>query len=207
MLFVASRRGVVFFRAQNDMSSAQMKELVQRLGLLGGKPSQNGLHIFPVQHTEKQLGDKEITVITHEDNRVAGKIPLRIQDPTVTPASDMWHSDLGFEPVPCDYGLLSMTTLPRTGGDTIWASGYTVYDRLSKPMKEFLSGLTFTATQKTRYDAIVAAHNLSYYEDARGAPENHGSQITATHPMIRTNPVTGVRLPEFFTLPSPDDCF
>lgn len=112
----------------------------------------------------------------------------------------MWHSDLGFEPIPCDYGLLTMATLPRTGCDTIWASGYTVYDRLPKPMKAFLSNLSFTASQKSKYDAIVAAHNLSYYEDARGAPGNQGSQITAIHPMIRTNPVTRVRLPKSLQL-------
>lgn len=177
------------------MSIEKMKELVQRMGQLTNKPSQNGLHIFPVQHTEKQLGDKEVTVITHADKPATnGKIALRVQDPSVTPVSEMWHSDAGFEPVPCDYGLLSMTVLPLTGGDTIWSSGYTVYDRLSKPMQAFLSSLSFTASQKTRYDSIVAAHNLSYYEDARGAPENTGSQITATHPVIRTNPVTGVSL-------------
>jgi alpha-ketoglutarate-dependent taurine dioxygenase len=38
-----------------------------------------------------------------------------------------------------------------------------------------------------------AAHekNFQLYTAARGAPENVGDSLTATHPVIRTNPVTG----------------
>jgi alpha-ketoglutarate-dependent taurine dioxygenase len=42
-----------------------------------------------------------------------------------------WHSDITFEPVPSDYALLRLTQLPKTGGDTLWASGYEVYGELS----------------------------------------------------------------------------
>ena len=38
-----------------------------------------------------------------------------------------WHADITFEPVPSDYAILKVHTLPSfkgqvTGGDTLWAS-------------------------------------------------------------------------------------
>lgn len=110
----------------------------------------------------------------------------------VTPVHKMWHTDSQFENIPGDYAVLRMVELPRTGGDTVWASGYDVYDRLSPPMRAFLSTLTFTAGQKDKYEAIAAANGLAWYTDPRGAPENVGKEVTATHPVIRTNPVSGV---------------
>lgn len=104
----------------------------------------------------------------------------------------MWHTDSQFENIPGDYAVLRMVELPCTGGDTVWASGYDVYDRLSPPMRAFLSTLTFTAGQKEKYEAIAAANGLAWYMDPRGAPENVGKEVTATHPVIRTNPVSGV---------------
>lgn len=34
-------------------------------------------------------------------------------------ASSGWHSDITFEPVPSDYAILKVHTLPPTGGDTV----------------------------------------------------------------------------------------
>jgi alpha-ketoglutarate-dependent taurine dioxygenase len=34
-------------------------------------------------------------------------------------ASGGWHADITFEPVPSDYAILRLHTLPRTGGDTV----------------------------------------------------------------------------------------
>lgn len=102
----------------------------------------------------------------------------------------MWHSDTTFEHVPADYAVLRMTQLPRTGGDTVWASGYDIYDRLSPPLKSFLSTLTFMGGQP-QYHVKAAANGTPYYPDERGAPENVGKHIRAVHPVVRTNPVTG----------------
>jgi alpha-ketoglutarate-dependent taurine dioxygenase len=49
-----------------------------------------------------------------------------------------------FEHVPSDYAVLKMTVVPETGGDTIWASGYEAYDRLSPAWKRFAEALTAT---------------------------------------------------------------
>lgn len=112
----------------------------------------------------------------------------------------MWHTDSQFENVPGDYAVLRMVELPRTGGDTVWASGYDVYDRLSPPMRAFLSTLTFTAGQREKYEAIAAANGLAWYTDPRGSPENVGKEVTAAHPVIRTNPVSGVSVVLFLCM-------
>lgn len=49
-----------------------------------------------------------------------------------------------FERVPSDYAILKITHTPedQTGGDTLWASGYEVYDRLSPAIQKLADGLT-----------------------------------------------------------------
>lgn len=37
-------------------------------------------------------------------------------------ASNGWHADITFEPVPSDYAMLKIHTLPPTGGDTVSCS-------------------------------------------------------------------------------------
>lgn len=53
------------------------------------------------------------------------------------------HHSISFERVPSDYAILKITHVPEdgSGGDTLWASGYEVYDRLSPPIKKLVDGL------------------------------------------------------------------
>lgn len=48
-----------------------------------------------------------------------------------------------FENVPSDYAILKIIDTPEdnTGGDTLWASGYEVYDRLSPPIQKLADTL------------------------------------------------------------------
>ena len=101
-----------------------------------------------------------------------------------------WHNDITFEPIPSDYALLRLTELPTTGGDTLWASGYELYDRLSEPYQKFFEGLTATYAQPA-FGASAKEHGFELYSKPRGAPENVGTELQAVHPVIRTNPVTG----------------
>lgn len=82
--------------------------------------------------------------------------------------------------------MLKIHTLPATGGDTLWASGYEIYDRLSKPMQVFLEGLTATHDAKFFLDEASRLGN-PIREGKRGSPLNQGSSLEAVHPIIRTN--------------------
>lgn len=74
--------------------------------------------------------------------------------------------------------------------DTLWASGYEVYDRISEPYQKFLEGLTATF-KGNNFHEVAEKNGLDLYTKPRGAPENIGIDLQATHPVVRTNPVTG----------------
>ena len=106
--------------------------------------------------------------------------------------SARWHSDIQFEPHPADYTSLRLTQLPKTGGDTLWASGYEIYDRFSKPYQTFFESLTATFSGDGFIKAAEAdPEKVKIFEDERGNPKNVGKELKAVHPVVRTNPVTG----------------
>lgn len=182
---------MVFFRAQNDLTADLQKELVQKLGLLSGKPETSGLHIHPILNSEREdyrVSDPEISTIDSELNK-----KLYLNNSRLSPKkqnSGQWHSDIAFEPKPADYSSLRLVNLPTTGGDTLWASGYEIYDRLSRPYQKFLEGLTVTFEQPG-FIETAARNGFEIYDKPRGAPENIGKELKAVHPVVRTNPVTG----------------
>jgi len=74
--------------------------------------------------------------------------------------------------------------------DTLWASGYELYDRLSSPYQRFFESLTATYAQPL-FNETATKNNFSVHAGPRGAPENVGTELSTVHPVIRTNPVTG----------------
>jgi alpha-ketoglutarate-dependent taurine dioxygenase len=82
--------------------------------------------------------------------------------------------------------MLKIHTLPPTGGDTLWASAYEVYDRLSPAMATFLEGLTATHDASFFHDEARRLGN-PLRKGVRGSPLNVGEELQAVHPVIRTN--------------------
>ena len=95
-------------------------------------------------------------------------------------------SDISFEPVPASVTLLRMNVVPECGGDTMFASSYEAYDRLSPSMKTFLEGLTATHDGKV-FREQAARFGFELYTDERGHPDNHGDDLIAVHPVVRTD--------------------
>ncbi|KAI5475248.1 hypothetical protein MNV49_001695 [Pseudohyphozyma bogoriensis] len=181
---IVSQRNVVFFKNQS-ITADEQKILGQKLGELSGKPASSTLHVHPVTEEASELGD-EVTVISSE--KFGGK---GSRDPAKSRlASTSWHSDITFEPVPSDFAILKIFNAPETGGDTLWASAYEAYDRLTPAYQKFLEGLH--AYHEGRFFINVAKKYGSELRDIpRGSPENVGPALEAVHPVIRTNPVTG----------------
>ena len=182
-----SERGVVFLRDQ-DVTPNEMRELMEILTEVAGCPESSGLHTHPLTEESSELGD-QISVISSEKQAKGGGLTHQLSD-TSRYASVGWHADITFEPVPSDYAMLKIHTLPPTGGDTLWASGYEIYDRLSPPMQTFLEGLTATHDAKFFLEEAERLGN-PLRKGIRGHPLNQGDGLTAVHPLIRTNPVTG----------------
>lgn len=87
--------------------------------------------------------------------------------------------------------------------DQLWASAYSAYDRLSPAMQAFLSTLTATHTATTFLETARDSPDPNFaFRSPRGHPSNAGQHLSAVHPVIRTNPVTGWRclfVNRFFT--------
>ncbi|KAL4780621.1 hypothetical protein BJX76DRAFT_360675 [Aspergillus varians] len=196
LAITVSRRGVVFFRNQS-ISSDEQKVLGQKLGELTGKPATSKLHRHAVHNAGRNITvdehgklDDEISVISSETSRQY--YGDRFVNNFRHLASEGWHADITFERVPSDYAILKITHNPedKTGGDTLWASGYEVYDRLSPPIQVLADTLNATHYQPT-FNNIAKEHGIELIEGDRGAPENTGFDFKASHPLVRTNPVTG----------------
>jgi alpha-ketoglutarate-dependent taurine dioxygenase len=186
-----SERGVVFFRDGN-ITPEQQKDLVLALARAGGAPEESGLHIHPLTFENSELGD-QITWISNEyrDLYIEGynrDLPSIVQR---KPGKSLWHSDITFEKVPSAYASLQIRDLPSTGGDTLWASAYEAYDRLSPSFQQALEGLTAVHDSNEAFKGYASRRNKPLRSGERGHPDNVGDDLSAIHPVIRTNPVTG----------------
>ncbi|KAH7161645.1 hypothetical protein EDB81DRAFT_683579 [Dactylonectria macrodidyma] len=187
-----SQRGVVFFRAQDNLTNDLQKKLILKLGELTGRPETSTLHIHPLLNSERELGGEDLEISTISSKQHDKFYRKTTDDGVVVTKRDeeLWHSDIAFEPSPADYTSLRLTELPETGGDTLWASGYDVYDHLSPAYQKFLESLTATFWQP-HFGQIAERQGFKLYSKPRGAPDNVGDVLKAVHPVVRTNPVTG----------------
>jgi len=94
-----------------------------------------------------------------------------------------------FETCPSDFSFLRMESTPPSGGDTLWVSGYELFDRLSVPFQRFFETLTADCSQPV----FKSACEKGGYEvmSPRGSPLNVDFEFSPHHPVIRTHPVTG----------------
>src|SRR5437868_14063528 len=109
---------VIFFRDQN-LTVEQHKDFGRRFGKL---------HIHP--NAPKLVADHpEILVIKADENskHVAG---------------EEWHSDVSCDAEPPMGSILYLKEVPPEGGDTLFASMYAAYDKLSPTIKQLVEGLT-----------------------------------------------------------------
>ncbi|RMD44536.1 hypothetical protein DV735_g559, partial [Chaetothyriales sp. CBS 134920] len=195
LAILVSQRGVVFFRNQ-DLNIDDQKLLGQRLGELTGKPETSKLHRHALSNSKRGIAvdengklDDEVSVISSDQARKFYKD--RFGFGTRRIASEGWHADITFERIPSDYAILKIIQSPEdAGGDTLWASGYELYDRLSPAFQKFADGLSATHYQPN-FVNIAKEFGEDLIETDRGAPENTGIDFTASHPLVRTNPVTG----------------
>ena len=83
---------------------------------------------------------------------------------------------------------MTVILLTLRTGDTLFASAYEVYDLLSEPYAKFLEGLTGNFAPPHHDPASIVDR---MWKGHRGSPANTGASLRATHPCVRTNPVTG----------------
>lgn len=170
------------------------------MGSLTTRPPSHGLHIHPVTNDKREFGDPDpqISTISSEGRKTLYK------GSDYTRLAAVWHSDIAFEKAPADFSSLRLTQLPSTGGDTLWASGYEVYDRLSKPYRKFVEGLT-AEFQGEGFKRIAQSGKFEMYTGERGSPLNVGSDLEAIHPVGSLLDTSRTWL--FLTLRAPIDTY
>lgn len=88
---MVSQRGVVFLRDQ-DVTPAEMRDLMLRLTELAGCPASSGLHVHPLTEEGSELGD-QISVISSAKQKKGGGLTHQLSDVSRY-ASTGWHSDM-----------------------------------------------------------------------------------------------------------------
>ena len=69
-------------------------------------------------------------------------------------------------------------TIPTLGGDTLWASGYSAYEKLSPAFRKIIDG---------REAIYMSAHTYLDRNDPHAGPQH----IERVHPIVRVHPATG----------------
>lgn len=89
-----------------------------------------------------------------------------------------WHTDLVHELQPAGVTHLHNDTVPEFGGDTLWASGYSAYDKLSPDFRKIIDG---------KLGVFRSAHPYIDRDDPKAGPKF----VERIHPIVRVHPVTG----------------
>lgn len=188
---LVSRRGVCFFRGQ-DISGTDMLKLAAKISEMSGQPRDSGHCVHPIGTGMSELSSdsKPMTMeISASKQKKGGGINRRYDDVSRW-ASVAWHTDVSFERVPADYSMLKINVLPEMGGDTLWINTADILDRISPSFREYLETLTcehnadFFHSEAERLGMVIN-------QGPRGSSLNVDGSLKASHPVIRTNPVTG----------------
>lgn len=87
-------------------------------------------------------------------------------------------SDLVHELNPAGITHLHNDTVPTIGGDTLWASGYAAYSKLSPGFRKIIDG---------REAIYTSAHTYLDRNDPNAGPKH----VERIHPIVRVHPATG----------------
>src|SRR5579862_1609823 len=99
---------------------------------------------------DRSAGAEPLLFVTLEDSA---------DDP---PKADRWHTDVPFVDRPPDVAVLSMQCAPDVGGDTMWASLYEAYDRLSPAMQLMVEGLELDLDLGTSREVVRKMYGDEY---------------------------------------------
>ena len=173
-----AERSVVFFRDQ-DISPQQQKALGEWYGEIEVHVSSPALccEALAIDSSQPQVpqvpGVAGVTVIWPELQATESKANFRNPG-----GASRWHADLVHERQPAGVTHLHNDTVPAIGGDTLWASGYSAYEKLSPDFRKMIDG------KKAVYRS---AHPYLDRSDPTAGPK----YVERVHPLVRVHPATG----------------
>ena len=99
-----------------------------------------------------------------------------------------WHTDHSYDTEPALGSILFAHEVPKSGGDTVFASMYSAYETLSDGLKETLEGMF--ARHSSRH--VFGPSRAEREDDTVGRIKNaEAAKQDAVHPVVITHPETG----------------
>ncbi|TWU70758.1 hypothetical protein ED733_001625 [Metarhizium rileyi] len=166
LALLTNDKKVLVFREQ-DFASLPIKEAVDYCRYFG--------RLFLHSHSGAPKGHPEIHIVhSRAGNTIAPEF-FEFHTHSMT-----WHSDNSFDIQPPGITFLYALEVPAEGGDTVFADAEKAYERLSSSFQKTLEGLEAIHTSRDQSARAVAGGGY-----VRREP------IDTTHPIVRTNPLTG----------------
>ena len=148
--------GVIFVRGQN-LSSQQLIQFAKLWGSI------NVNRFFPHVGDYPQIAQVKKT--PQQENNIGG----------------IWHTDHSYDVIPALGSVLYARTVPKWGGDTLFANPAKAFDGLSSGMQGFLEGM-------------FAVHSSRHVFGVQDSDQRFGNQSAATqdakHPVVIRHPDT-----------------
>ncbi|KAK2775331.1 alpha-ketoglutarate-dependent taurine dioxygenase [Colletotrichum kahawae] len=166
LALLIAERGVVVFRDQDfkDISIEKQKEFGSYFG---------PLHIHPVgAHVKDHLELHNIYMGPDNEYRNRSKSNKL--------STIGYHSDVSYEHQSPGVTILTLLSVPETGGDTAWVSQTAAYARLSRPIQTLLEGL------RAEHSGYPQADNAR-----RDGKFVRREPVKSEHPVVRIHPATG----------------
>lgn len=164
---------VLRFRGSRDVPVEKLADFSRNFGALDKAPiaSDKMGKDFSWQHPE-------ITIISNV--KVGGQPVGGLGD-----GEAVWHSDMTYNAMPPKGSCLYASEIPPVGGNTQFANMYLAYETLGEATKRRIAGLI----------CVHDASRNSAGELRKGYKDSSDPRKTvgATHPVVRTHPVTGKR--------------
>ncbi|EGV61897.1 hypothetical protein PSN45_000591 [Yamadazyma tenuis] len=171
LALLIGERVVVFFRNQ-DLSPQKQLELGKYYGQVEIHPQ------VPRVPNDKNGDDLNGISTIWQDYLIANfGLPLTFKKAAFN-GNSVWHTDLVHEYQPAGITHLHLDSIPDVGGDTLWASGYAAYDKLSPAFQKFLDG---------KKAIFRSAHKYLDRENPLAGPQF----VEREHLLVRTHPATG----------------
>ncbi|KAK8051105.1 hypothetical protein PG993_002490 [Apiospora rasikravindrae] len=161
LALLIAERSVVFFRDQ-DISPHQQLELGKHYGV-------------PEVHPQVPQVPGELGVSVIWPDLMATERKADFRNPG---GASRWHTDLVHELQPAGITHLHNDTVPPVGGDTLWASGYSAYEKLSPGFRKIVDGKS--AVYRSAHPYLDRDH-----------PEAGPKYVERVHPLVRVHPATG----------------
>ena len=173
----------------SDVAKAELKDALARHEVIFFRDQQ----LTPAQQVEFTRIFGHVNEVKAFFPRVESQPEIEIVESTAQrpSAANNWHADITWRDNPPVGTSLYAQVIPASGGDTIWSSLTTAFDKLPAEFKAYLETLTAVHTWEiSRWTEYLLGKDISGQQLA----EARAKYPPMEHPVVRVHPVTGKKI-------------